>query len=229
MVTDPGRTFNPCTNVGTANGLWTFGHLMTQMANQAATGIAPPDFARSWLAQWETPQTVNSFTIPARANIVSRIVQPWLAASGGTTLDMTKAPFRLLAIVNRLDLRQNLIYGGGSAGEARFVFGAVDLTNNCAPLPFSVIFEYGITKNSCQQVKEWGKQWYALRTLDPTTLRVPGSARGDHPAVRRRRRGPRAAAESRTRSISSARTSAPSARPGSCASSRSCHRDGSPR
>ena len=40
---------------------------------------------------------------------------------------------RLLAIVNRLDLRKNAAYGG-EAGEARFVFGVID-RNNCQSCP----------------------------------------------------------------------------------------------
>ena len=33
VVQDPNRTFNPCTNGGNRKGVWTFNHLMTQMAN----------------------------------------------------------------------------------------------------------------------------------------------------------------------------------------------------
>jgi hypothetical protein len=170
VVNDPGRTFNPCTNVGNPTGKWTFGHLMTQLANTSATGIPAAQFARRWLKRWEIDQTVNDFSVPKRqAGIVSKIINPWLAKSGGSTLDLTKAPFRLLAIVNRVDLRQNLLYGGGSAGEARFVFGAVDLNNSCQPLLFTVIFEFGIRKNSCTDLKAWGQQWFDLKN------NVPGS------------------------------------------------------
>jgi hypothetical protein len=168
VLTDPLRTFNPCTKTGNPNGVWTFGHLMTQMANRPATGIHPSKFVRAWLSEWETTQTVNTFPIPPRLAIVPRIIAPWEQLSGGPKLDLTKAPFRLLAIVNRVDLRQNLIYGGGSAGEARFVFGAVDLTQSCAPLPFTVIFEYGITKKSCSDLRGWAKLWYDLRALPPS-------------------------------------------------------------
>jgi hypothetical protein len=172
VVTDPLRTFNPCTSVGNPTGRWTFGHLMTQMANQAATSITPSDFTRAWLAQWETNQVVNTFTIPARAaGIKNRIINPWIAASGGpgNPLDLTKAPFRLLAIVNRVDLRQNLVYGGGSAGEGRFVFGAIDRQGGaCTPMEFTVIFEYGINKRSCSDLKAWAKQWHDLAALAPS-------------------------------------------------------------
>ena len=166
VVTDPTRTFNPCTNVGNPNGVWTFGHLMTQLANQPATGIAPPDFAREWVKKWTVNQTVNGWPVANRnVGIQSQIIGPWQAASGGgaNPLNLTKAPFRLLAIVNRVDLRQNLVYGGGSAGEARFIFGAVNLQNNCQPLRFTVIFEYGIRKPHCFALRAWGKQWFDLK------------------------------------------------------------------
>jgi hypothetical protein len=164
VVEDPARTFDPCTGVGTPMGRWTFGHLMTQMANQPVTGIDPALFTRRWLRHWEVPQTVNFDVVPSRLQIRPEIIEPWELNSGGlgSPLDLAVAPFRLLAIVNRVDLRENVTYGGGSAGEARFVFGA--LRPNCDPLPFTVIFEYGIQKNSCVAVKDWGQQWVDLQS-----------------------------------------------------------------
>jgi hypothetical protein len=167
VVENPARTFNPCTGAGTPMGAWTFGKLMEDMANTPATGIPAPSFVRRWLNEWEVPQTVNGQITPARINIQNEIIDPWQAVSGGPgmPLDLSLAPFRLLAIVNRVDLRQNAVYGGGSAGEGRFVFGAVDLHNNCAPLQFTVIFEYGVPKKGCFAVRDWGKQWLNLQSL----------------------------------------------------------------
>lgn len=166
VVTDPTRTFNPCTNTGNPTGKWTFGYLMTQMANQPVTGVSPSAFVRKWLAKWEANQTINGWNVPNRqAGIKSQIIDPWQAASGGPghPLDLTKAPFKLVAIVNRVDLRTNTVYGGGSAGEARFVFGAMD--QNCNPLRFTVIFEYGVPRTGCLAVKQWGQLWAALGLL----------------------------------------------------------------
>jgi hypothetical protein len=184
VIHDPTRTFDVCTGVGTKMGKWTFGYLMTQMANQAATGQAPAAFTRDWLHQWEVAQNVNTFTIPARPQIRPIIIDPWPTMFvspwfpfGPRQLDLRQAPFRLLAIVNRVDLRQNLVYGGGSAGEGRFVFEAIDRRPSapggppgCRSLPFTVIFEYGIHKNSCIEARDWGQQWYNLRTLAPNTV-----------------------------------------------------------
>ena len=166
VVQDPARTFNGCTGVGNPNGVWTFKHLVTEMANTASTGVTPEEFVRLWLSSWENPQTVNGWTVADRNfGLQSLILNTWEALSGGpgNPLDLDKAPFELIAIVNRVDLRDNFIYGGGSAGEGRFVFQVLDAA--CNPQQFTVIFEYGIEKNSCSAVKSWGQQWADLSSM----------------------------------------------------------------
>lgn len=176
VVEDPTRTFNPCTNVGNPNGPWTFKSLMTAMANQPTTGISPSTFVRNWLNKWLANQVVNGFTVAQRTQMQTLVIDPWVAASGGIgrPLDLDKAPFKLLAIVNRVDLRSNSVYGGGSAGEGRFVFGVIDRrpiakggpypggTAGCRPMQFTVIFEYGIDRRGCG-IRDWGRQWYNLQ------------------------------------------------------------------
>ncbi|MEW6353698.1 MAG: choice-of-anchor X domain-containing protein [Pseudomonadota bacterium] len=169
VVEDPTRTFDVCTRAGTPMGQWTFGHLMEAMANQADTGIDPRDFTREWLAKWEADQAVNGFTVPKRLSIQNRVINPW-PLDGAGKLDLSEAPMRLLAIVNRVDLRENLIYGGGSAGEARFVFGVIDRSGGgCNQMPFTVIFEYGINKANCPEVKAWAQQWHDLGSMPQGT------------------------------------------------------------
>jgi hypothetical protein len=165
---DPTRTWDPCTGAGTKMGAFTFGHLMTEMANPSLTGINPSTFVMRWLQTWQANQTVNTFNVPARPNIAAQIINPWLAASGGSTLDLGIAPFRLLAIVNRLDLRTgSSFYGGstGNAGELRFVFGAVVPGRQCQLLPFTVILEYGVPIQGCLPTKSWAQQWVNLSSL----------------------------------------------------------------
>ena len=162
VVEDTARTFNPCTGRGTPMGAWTFGHLFQQMANRSATKIKPQKFLKQWLKQWEKDQVINGLVVPKRSRIRSLIIDPWQQASGGKQLDLAKAPFRLLAIVNRVDLRDDS--ASGSAGEARFVFGA--LTPGCQPLEFTVIFEYGIQRTDCQAVRDWARQWLDLGSLE---------------------------------------------------------------
>jgi hypothetical protein len=165
VVRDPARTYNGCDATGSM-GKWTFGYLMTQMANQSSTGTDPSTFVSNWLQTWMNDQPVNGFTAEQRTEINSEVIQPWINRSGGpgSPLNLSLAPFRLLAIVNRLDLRSNSVYGGGDAGEARFVFGVMQ-SFNCTPLLFNVILEYGIPKAGCQAVRSWAQQWENLSTI----------------------------------------------------------------
>ncbi|MFI5076065.1 MAG: hypothetical protein ACHQRO_01925 [Vicinamibacteria bacterium] len=165
VIEDASRTKASCNQP--SMGVWSFGYLMEQMANTPVTGVTGPQFARAWLDRWMAAQPVNGWTISARTLMQEKIIDPWIAASGGPDddLDLAKAPFRLLAIVNRLDLREQTTYGGGQGGELRFVFrsmndGCTDLDNT-----FEVIFEYAVPASSCLSLKALANQWKALGSL----------------------------------------------------------------
>lgn len=187
-ITDPTRTWNPCNNTGNGSGVWTFNHLMTQMANQPFTFFNPSDFVETWLQRWTAADNINGDPIPAR-NAMLDIINEWPRVNG--KLDLTRSPLRLLAIVPRVDLRGGGGgYGGGGfddAGELRFIFGfvaksrtgfdpatefvgAAQINNsNCYALPFTVIFEYMVPKTGCQDVRTWAQQWTNLANLDHTS------------------------------------------------------------
>lgn len=161
VVGDPTRTWNPCTSSGNPNGVWTFKHLMTEMANTAAT---PPAFTERWLRQWLTSQTVNGRSVPARTNMATQILNVWPRLSTGE-LDLNRSPFKLVAIINRLDLGRGTggPYGSAGAGELRFVFTAMTSTTCQRPYDaFEVIFEFGVPRTDCFQVKSWAQSWLAL-------------------------------------------------------------------
>ncbi len=165
VISDPSvlgdctRTIDACTGAGAPLGKWTFGYLMQQLAGTTD----PATFARAWLDQWGSDQTVNGFTVAKRPHMSDDILASWPKTSSGA-LDLGRAPFRLIAIVNRIDLAQNLIYGSGSAGEGRFVFQALGPPPLCRPLDFTVIFEYGVQKSGCTELRDWAQQWVALGT-----------------------------------------------------------------
>lgn len=148
-------------------GKWSFGYLMEQMANTPATGVTGSQFTQAWLERWLTAQPVNGWSVHERTLMQARILDPWIAASGGpgTALDLSKAPFKLLAIVNRVDLRDQVAYGGGSGGELRFVFAHLDGACSTGNRPFEVILEFGVPVSGCLDVKAWAAQWKALDTL----------------------------------------------------------------
>lgn len=156
VVEDPVRTTWPVGAPVGPQAAWTFGRLIETMAG----GQDPAQFCLDWLLTWKSAQAVNGYSAAARPGIQGLVIDPWLAASGGGNLDMRHAPFRLLAIVNRLDLRSSGPNGEIRAGEGRFVFGLVDPQGT--PMPFTVIFEYGVPAKHAAAVKKWARAWHKL-------------------------------------------------------------------
>lgn len=160
VVEDLGRTRWTGSLSDPKDGAWTFGRLMTNMA-----GANDPEvFVRNWLSRWETNRNVNGFVVPARTAIRSEVISSWPKLANGE-LDLRKGPLRLLAIVNRMDLR-NL--AAGNAGEGRFVFGVTDAAGN--PLSFTVILEYKLPATTVGEAQEWANQWHALGAMTPGTV-----------------------------------------------------------
>jgi hypothetical protein len=163
VVGDPTRTFDPCTGTGNGMGKWSFGYLMTAMANQSQTGVDPAVFVLNWLQTWLTAQPVNGFSVPSRAAI-QNLINNWPKING--KLDLARAPMKLSAIVNRIDLATNMSYGRGGGAEGRFVFTVASGTSaNCSIQPFTVIFEYGVPIHTCPKLKSWAQQWLNLQNL----------------------------------------------------------------
>ncbi|RKH92568.1 hypothetical protein D7Y04_42575, partial [Corallococcus sp. AB038B] len=164
-----------------------FSHLIKEMAQDS--GTTAEDFVMKWLSNWLNDYTVNGDLVQARQNMFSEVIQPWATASGQVAslvfntstnkwqvsstgpLNLDIAPFRLLAIVNRIDLAGSSGgYGGSStAGELRFVFGMTKPTNwgagteaTCNLKLFTTIIEYGVPRTGCQQVIDWARDWAQL-------------------------------------------------------------------
>lgn len=167
VVEDSLRTVYDSNNTNPSASVWTFGRLVENMSG--ATNAS--DFVMNWLEHWQADQNVNGFVSVARPNIRTAVIDPWLDASAlngspSGTLDLSIAPFRLLSIVNRLDLRKP-----GNAGEGRFVFGVTDQAGN--PFQFTVIFEYELPASSETEVRQWAIDWSNLTTIsDPAAYNV---------------------------------------------------------
>jgi hypothetical protein len=156
VVEDPVRTTWNGDPSDPRTGAWTFGALMQ---NLAPTPEDAPAMVQQMLNTWLTDQQVNGFTVPARPSIQQLVIDPWPKTPTGA-LDLTKAPLRLSAIVNRLDVR-NL--NQGKAGEGRFVFGVVD-PGGFFPLQFTLIVEYELPATTDADVLAWANAWHDLGT-----------------------------------------------------------------
>lgn len=145
VVEDPVRT--------APGGAWTFGKLMEAMA---PTPAEAPAMVEKLLGTWLTDQTVNGFIVPARTAMQDLVLGPFPRLPDGK-LDLAHAPFRLLAIVNRIDLHE---VAPGTAGEGRFVFGVLDQFGN--PMQLTMILEYRIPAASAQEITNLADAWHAL-------------------------------------------------------------------
>lgn len=192
VVDDPCRTswtgagcpaFNAGPGVANRTAKWTFGWLMTVMAGQAdPTSLTARQFVANWLHSFEVPQTIGGNVVQPRIKIDPAFIDPWVVASGcpsgspivgpgACSLDLKKAPFRLLAIVNRID-QSGFSYGKPQVpGELRFVFGALNSTPqapNNGVLQSVVILEYKFPNTKSDFT--WATQLHGLSSLSlPST------------------------------------------------------------
>ncbi|MEW4565878.1 hypothetical protein AB1K70_25400 [Bremerella sp. JC770] len=166
MVTDlaavehPGEALDP-------NGAF---HVRTLFENMAPSGLGAKDAMLSFLGSFRDndldrqPREIDAVVlnnwkrwkldgtpIPASDPLPSD--EDW-------EVNWEKAPFRLLATVNRIDLRLNPAIG--NAGEGRLVFGVTDAITGDQQL-LTVIFEFvQPTGGDETKLKEVAEAWHAL-------------------------------------------------------------------
>ena len=108
------------------------------------------------LSSFLSQQTVNSFTLPPRSG-AQQVLDSMRGPNG--QLDLSRQAFRLLAIVNRIDLND---VSASTAGEGRFVFGFAPFGQT---LQATLILEYNIPAGSQAEIVELANAWHALRAL----------------------------------------------------------------
>lgn len=156
VVDDPLRTvFDPASG-DARNGVWTFKHLME---NIASTPDDAPAMVEAMLTGFTTNQTINGFVAAARPGM-QVVLDHWPRSPGGA-LDLARAPLRLQAIVDRFDLRD---LSNGDAGEGRFVF-AFNNPGTSFPMDALLIFEYKLPAATDQDVLDWAQSFHALGAL----------------------------------------------------------------
>ena len=126
---------------------------MQIVADQAGAPDASA-FVKDWLDTWTTEQVVNGHVL-APVGIDQFVTIPWLAASGGDRLDLGRAYFRLLSIVNRIDLSTQ-----DGKGEFRMEYVATNVF--CQPIHFWVILEFELPVESLDDLRGLAQRWHAL-------------------------------------------------------------------
>jgi len=129
------------------DGPWSFRQLMER--------LGPGVQAESWLRTFRQA-SLNGFALEDRAD-VEELIASWPRRDG--VLDLAQAPFRLLAIVCRIDLATS------ANGEARLVYGLYDPATG-APRKMTVGFEYRMPAlGTSNDRAEWARRWHALGKL----------------------------------------------------------------
>ena len=160
--------------------VWT--RVVREIMVAARTGGGDPSvFIHDWFKTFFVPSEVNGQMLTKR-NLAEKVLIGWRKQSMGPnclvpenlatpcSLDKNKAPFRLLAVVNRQDVRGD---GGdpdsygGPLGEGRFVFNILkyDAQNQLKKSKANVIFEYNlpsIWKDPFSDAWEWANRWHKL-------------------------------------------------------------------
>jgi hypothetical protein len=155
-------------------GAWSFGRLIHNMlpAGSRDSKAAASKFATDWLKEWASNQSPNPAvtTSLARDGARTLVLEPWRVASGcapsddACVLDMAKAPFRLIAIVYRPDLRKMPTASDpGFGGEGRFVFNLLDSAGK--PIKETVIFEYSLPIWSSLGVLTWAYRFHLMGSI----------------------------------------------------------------
>ena len=137
-------------------GAWSFGHLMRELA---LTEQAAPAFVEAFFRSFQVAQQVNGFELPALPLLEARVLRNWPRTAAGA-LDLARAPLRLLAIANRLDLADLTQH---KAGEVHLVYGVLDAEGH--PLGFTLNFEYALPAQTESDVRTWSEAWRALHDL----------------------------------------------------------------
>lgn len=159
-----------------AMGPWTAGYLFDQLLPPTATVKQKSDLVKSLFTKWNSDQKLPNGQVSAKRDSAEFIILcPWINVSFDNKdckgdLDLSKAPFRLLGIVNRIDIGSHTVDG---KGEARFVYALLDshtVEQNTvgSARQFTLIFEYDITPAPFDR-KRWAQTWHHLGQLKCTT------------------------------------------------------------
>jgi len=150
-------------------GPFSIGHLFDQMAGSDTDGAT---LMRQWLGYWENTYAVNEHSIEARPSIEEMILGPWKEADGWDENSdkpwvpkLENAPFRLLGIINRLDLGTlaPVYYGSDDTAEGRLVYAVVGPDGKPLGHHFTVIVEYKLKNPRESLVRATvAQQWHAL-------------------------------------------------------------------
>lgn len=153
-------------------GSWHFGEIVRQLLGGNPSPLEAELFIAQWLQHWQREVALSNGDRAQPRPAAFSIFSAWKEASrrrGVSGIDLRLAPFRLIGISNRLDLRDPL--RAGDAGEARLIYALLPSPTerpqdlSVAPLQFTLILEFKIKLPSDAALGRWAQQWHQLGAL----------------------------------------------------------------
>jgi archaellum component FlaF (FlaF/FlaG flagellin family) len=150
------------------DGAWSFRRMIENMAPSSASADTDA-LLRSVFESWLTPQFVNGELLEARPAVQGVLFDQFaIPNTAPRQFNLAKAPFRLLAVANRLDLRS-----ATQGGEGRLVYGVTFNDSNGVFqgfFTFTLIIEFALPlKAPLDTPAKWAAKWHELDSLDPAT------------------------------------------------------------
>lgn len=139
-------------------GSW---HIRQALQRIAGAGEDVDVFADAWFATWTTNVSLPEVDERFRA-------RPWVTAALRDAWRNDR--IQLIAIVNRIDLTRfpnnDSTQPPTQLGEGRFIYEVLGAQQQ--PLPFTVIFEYGLPMvgDPASALASWAQRWHALGRSD---------------------------------------------------------------
>ncbi|TMA18825.1 MAG: hypothetical protein E6J88_19010, partial [Deltaproteobacteria bacterium] len=133
-----------------SNGAWSFRRMVERLT---PSGMTAPRMVENWLKSFRASDVAGR-PVDDRPG-ADALLASWPRAADGS-LDLARAPFRLIAIAGRLDLSTS------PQGEGRLVYGLVDPATG-EPGLMTIAFEYALPSlGAANDRQAWAARWHAL-------------------------------------------------------------------
>jgi hypothetical protein len=149
------------------DGAWSFRRMIENMApSSGASGTDP--FLRGIFESWLTDQFVNGERLLNRSGVDFAILQQFqVPNTSPRQFNLANAPFELIGVASRLDLRSTT-----QAGEGRLIYG-LKFPNGGGFNSMTLIMEFALPLVApLDTPQKWAAKWHELDAIDPATQAV---------------------------------------------------------
>src|SRR5258706_11418410 len=156
---------NDARSSNATDGVWSFRRLIENMA-PSSSATDTDAFLRGIFESWLTPQTVNGAVTDVR-NSAAAMDRFTIPGTSPRQFNLANAPFKLIAVASRLDLRT-----ATTAGEGRLIFGLANASDPNSPNmeTMTLIMEFALPLVApLDTPAKWAAKWHELDTIDPAT------------------------------------------------------------